>query len=119
QVGDVRLRPARPEEIEAVRKGELLPPVAQAAARRFAKVSIPADTALRREYLEDLSAPADLRARLSPGTVAVNLALPKQHCAGGLIATGDWVNVQLMTAVEGPAEPTPFHNSHTAAAQAV
>jgi Flp pilus assembly protein CpaB len=107
QQTDVKLRPAVFAEIEQLRRGELLPPVVQAAAKRFAKVSIPADSPIRKEHLEDLTAPTELRTRLAPGTRAVNLAIPKQHAAGGLINVGDWVDIQLMAAIEAPAVPLP------------
>lgn len=105
QAADVRLRPAHAEEMEAIRKGELLPPMIPAAVKRFAKINIPADAPMRKEFLEDLMAPTDLRARLAPGMRAVNLAIPKHHAAGGMINVGDWVDVQLMAAVEAPGVP--------------
>ncbi|HMP01379.1 MAG TPA: RcpC/CpaB family pilus assembly protein [Gemmatales bacterium] len=102
QAADVRLRPIMPEEMEAFRKGELLPAMTQAAVRRFAKVNIPADAALRKDFLEDMAAPLTIKDRLAPGMNAINVALPKAHCAGGMINVGDWVNVQLITNVETP-----------------
>jgi Flp pilus assembly protein CpaB len=107
QTGDVHLRPASMQELEQLRHGELLPPTIQAVAKRFAKVSIPADAPIRKEYLEDLAAPTELRARLAPGMRGVNLAIPKPHAAGGLINVGDWIDVQLMAAIETPAVPLP------------
>jgi Flp pilus assembly protein CpaB len=107
QPTDVKLRPANFQEAEQLRRGELLPPVLQAAAKRFAKIAIPADSPIRKDYLEDLTAPTELRARLAPGTRAVNLAIPKPHAAGGLINVGDWVDIQLMAAIEAPAVPLP------------
>jgi Flp pilus assembly protein CpaB len=101
QANDVKLRPIRPEEEAALKKGDLLPPMTQAAVRRFAKVSIPADTAIRKEHLEDMNAPPTIKDRLHPGMRAVNVGIPKQHCAGGMINVGDWVDVQLITTVEG------------------
>jgi Flp pilus assembly protein CpaB len=101
QANDVKLRPIRPDEEAAFKKGDLLPPMTQAAARRFAKVSIPADVAIRKEHLEDLNAPAALKDRLHPGMRAVNVSTHKSHCAGGMISVGDWVDVQLVTTVEG------------------
>ncbi len=107
QPTDVRVRPATPQEVEQLRRGELLPPLVQAAVKRFAKIGIPADAAMRKEYLEDLTAPTELRARVAPGMRAVNLAIPKHHAAGGLINVGDWVDIQLMAAIEAPAVPLP------------
>lgn len=107
QPADVRVRPATTQEVEQLRRGELLPPMVQAATRRFAKLSIPADSPIRKEYLEDLAAPTELRARVAPGMRAVNMAIPKHHAAGGLINVGDWVDVQLMAAIESPAVPLP------------
>lgn len=107
QPTDVRTRPATPQEIEQLRRGELLPPMVQAATKRFAKISIPTDSAIRKDFLEDLAAPAELRARVAPGMRAVNMAIPKHHAAGGLINVGDWVDVQLMAAIDSPAVPLP------------
>ena len=107
QQTDVRTRPATLQEIEQLKRGELLPPMIQAAVKRFAKLSIPADAPIRKDYLEDLAAPTDLRARVAPGMRAVNLAIPKHHAAGGLINVGDWVDIQLMAAIETPAVPLP------------
>lgn len=107
QTADVRLRPASLQEVEQLRRGELLPAMPQAAAKRFAKMSIPADAAMRKDYLEDLVAPGELRTRVAPGMRAVNLAIPKHHAAGGLINVGDWVDIQLMAAIEAPAVPLP------------
>lgn len=103
QAADVKLRPIRSgEELDGLKKGDYLPPMPQAAVRRFAKVSIPADTPIKKDYLEDLNAPPDLRNRLSKGMRAVNVAVPKEHCDGGMIQVGDWVDVSLTTAVEAP-----------------
>lgn len=99
QSADVRLRPIRPDELKAYQNGELLPAMTQAAVRRFAKVNIPADTALRRDLLEDMSAPPTLKERISQGMEATNVAVPKAHCAGGMISVGDWVNVQLVSEI--------------------
>lgn len=107
QPADVRVRPATMQEVEQLRRGELLPPMVQAAVKRFAKLSIPADSPIRKDYLEDLAAPTELRARVAPGMRAVNMAIPKHHAAGGLINVGDWVDVQLMAAIDSPAVPLP------------
>ncbi|MFO0813767.1 MAG: RcpC/CpaB family pilus assembly protein [Gemmatales bacterium] len=107
QQADVRVRPATFQEAEQLKRGELLPPMVQAAMKRFTKMSIPADSAIRKDYLDDLAAPTDLRARVAPGMRAVNLAIPKHHAAGGLINVGDWVDIQLMAAIETPAVPLP------------
>lgn len=101
QTNDVKLRPLRPDEEAALKKGDLLPPMTQAAVRRFAKISIPADVAIRKEHLEDMNAPPAIKDRLHPGMRAVNVLVNKQHCAGGMINVGDWVDVQLVTTVEG------------------
>jgi Flp pilus assembly protein CpaB len=107
QASDVKLRPATPaeraEREKAEREGRpspFLPPMVQAVIARQARVNIEADRPIRREDLEELSLPTSLNARLSKGTVAVNVAATRDHCAGGLIQTGDWVHVQLTTTVE-------------------
>ena len=40
-----------------------------------------------------------LKDRLVPGTRAVNVAITKDHAAGGLIQAGDWVDVHLTTQI--------------------
>lgn len=99
EASQVRLRPIHADEMEAMKRGEFLPPLTQAAVRRFAKVSIEADRPIRRDQLDDLNAPPTIKERLAQGMEAVNLAVPKVQCAGGMINVGDWVNVQLTTTI--------------------
>ena len=68
---DVRVRPATMQEVELLRRGELLPPMVQAATKRFAKLSIPADAPLRKDYLEDLAAEFDVRGVFVPAREVV------------------------------------------------
>lgn len=103
QASDVRVRPASAEEVEALKRGDLLPPMPQAAVRRFVKIGIEADRAIRRDHLEDMNAPPTLKERLAQGMEAVNLAVSKPHCAGGMISPGDWVNVLLTTSISDAA----------------
>jgi Flp pilus assembly protein CpaB len=104
QATDVKLRALRDDELRgpnAYKKEDLLPPLTQAAVKRFAKLNIPADKPITKSDLEDMAAPPALSARLSPSTRAVNVAVLKSHAAGCLIQPGDWVDVALTTAVEG------------------
>lgn len=99
---DVKLRPARnPDEAQLTKEGELLPPVTQAAIKRIARMNIPADTPIRKDMLEDVSAPPDVSARLLPGTRAVNVVVAKEHSAGCLIKPGDVVDVEFITSAVG------------------
>jgi Flp pilus assembly protein CpaB len=102
QATDVKLRPATPREREDLARNpdRYLPGMTQAAVHRQARINIEADRPIRREDLEELSLPTSLNSRLSRGTRAVNVAALRQHCAGGLIRVGDWVDVQLTTTIE-------------------
>lgn len=64
-----------------------------------------ADTPLRLTDLAELKKPEPLNARLTPGTRAVDLAVPKELAAGGNIAVGDWVDVYVLTDVARTDSP--------------
>jgi Flp pilus assembly protein CpaB len=103
QAADVKLRPPRNDEEARIQKqGEFLPPLTQAAVKRIARVNIPADAPIRKDMLEDLNRPESLADRLGPCDRGVHCCLTKQHCAGGLLGTGDVVDVLLTTTVDGP-----------------
>jgi Flp pilus assembly protein CpaB len=87
-------------------KGELLPANVAAANLRVPLRVIKADEALRRDMFQDDLAPA-VSLRLSPGMSAVNVAVPKQRSAGGVIQLGEYVNVNLTSRItEGDGKQT-------------
>ena len=99
--GDVRIRPARPEEMEAYEKNkaDYLAAVPEAVYYRFAATDLPADAPMLKSSLKHLSKPDALHSRLVPGMRAVNVSIPKSGSAGGLIQVGDWVDVYITTEV--------------------
>jgi Flp pilus assembly protein CpaB len=97
---DVRLRAARPEEIDDLRinKGKYLPAVTSAINLRVPKENITADTPIRLDHLE----PQDydnLEKRLEPYMRAVNVQVAKWRSGGGALQLGDRVDVWLLTEV--------------------
>jgi len=99
---NVRTRALKPEEAAEFerRKDHYLPAVTQAVALRVAKKNIEADQPILKEYLEELGKPEPLNERLLPQMRVVNLSLPKEHAAGGLIQPGEWVDVLLTSNIE-------------------
>jgi Flp pilus assembly protein CpaB len=101
QPADVKTRPLRPDELSQYKqhKDDYLPPVPAAAALRVVKKNLEADQPLLREHLQDLALATPINQRLLPNMRAVNIAVKKELCAGGLIQVGDWVDVHLTTVV--------------------
>ncbi len=106
----VKTRALRPDEIPhyEANKHLYLPPVQGAAALRVPKRGIEADSPILRDDLQDMVKPEPLHARLLPNMRAVNLTVPKDQSAGGLIQVGEWVDVYMTTTIssEGGAETT-------------
>lgn len=101
QGGDVQVRPLRPDELEHYKKNrdQYLPPVVTAAVLRVVKSNIEADKPILKGDLQAMGLAEPLKDRLVPGTRAVNVAITKDHAAGGLIQAGDWVDVHLTTQI--------------------
>jgi Flp pilus assembly protein CpaB len=97
--GDVRVRPIRPEEraFYDANKDKLLPPLVGAGALRILARPVPADKPILETDLEPQRAPNPLNRRLGPGMVGVQVAVPAERAAGGLIQTGERVDVYLTT----------------------
>jgi Flp pilus assembly protein CpaB len=106
----VKARALRPEELAhyEANKQQYLPPVPTAAALRVPKRGIEADSPILREDLQEMVKPEPLHARLLPNMRAVNISVPKDQSAGGLIQVGEWVDVYMTTTIsaEGGAETT-------------
>ncbi|QDU24296.1 Flp pilus assembly protein CpaB [Urbifossiella limnaea] len=103
----VSVRPLRADELKEydANKADYLPPSRATAAFRYAAKSVVADTPLKASDLAAVKRPEPLAARLAPGTRAIDLGLPKELAAGGLIATGDWVDVLVLTDVARTDSP--------------
>lgn len=95
----VTVRPIRTEEeLQQYQnnRSKFLPATITAAAQRIPIRHIEADQPILKDDLQDLAFPEPLSGRLRAGMRAVNLSLPKERAAGGLIVRGDTVDV-LMT----------------------
>ncbi|MFO0879668.1 MAG: Flp pilus assembly protein CpaB [Gemmataceae bacterium] len=104
----VKARALRAEEIAhyEANKQQYLPPVPGAASLRIPKRSIEADTPILREDLKEMAKPEPLAMRLLPNMRAVNLTLPKDQSAGGLIQVGEWVDVYMTTTINSDGQET-------------
>lgn len=98
---DVRSRALRPEEMKdyEAHKADYLPPNELIALFRTPTRNLEADTPLKQADLMEMAKPEPLHTRLTPGTRALGVSLPKLQSAGGLIQVGDWVDVYVTTDV--------------------
>ena len=101
QAADVKTRPLRADEMSYYKdhKDDYLPPVPQAAVFRVARKNVEAETPLMKQDLHDLALAEPINQRLLPNMRALNVAVNKDFCAGGLIQVGDWVDVHLTSTV--------------------
>lgn len=105
---NVTVRPLRPEELKdyEANKADYVGAVPAVAYFRYLTKDIIADTPLKKADLEALKKPEALNVRLPEGTRGVDLPLPKELAAGGMIAVGDWVDVYILTDVARTDNPT-------------
>jgi Flp pilus assembly protein CpaB len=98
----VRVRPLKAEEMEHYlrHKDDYLPPVQAAAFLRIAKQDIFAEQPILKQQLEEMAKPSALNSRLMANMRAVNLSIPRDNAAGGLIQVGDWVDVFLTSTIQ-------------------
>ncbi|MGE0528971.1 MAG: Flp pilus assembly protein CpaB [Bdellovibrionales bacterium] len=98
----VKVRTLKEDEVAAYlkNKSKYLPAVASAASLRIPKVDILADQPLTEDHLETLLKPKSLNNRLMPTMRAISLSLPLDQAAGGLIQTGEWVDIMLTSTIE-------------------
>jgi Flp pilus assembly protein CpaB len=103
---DVYVRALKPEEEEAYKahKEQYLPPLQTAVAYRILAKNMEADQPMLREDLQDQAFPDPLNQRLDPHMRAVNVSVRKEDSAGGLITTGERVDLYLTTAIGVPGE---------------
>jgi Flp pilus assembly protein CpaB len=97
----VAVRDLRDDEKEFYNKNrdKFMPASTEAALLRIPNRNIEADSVLLKTDLVDLAYPDGVPVRLAPGTRAVNVSVPKEQAAGGLIAKGDYVDVWLTSIV--------------------
>ncbi len=104
---DIRSRPLKDEEKKdyEANKAEYLPPHEAIALFRTPTRNLEADTPLKKADLLEMAKPEALNARLTPGTRAMGVTIPKTQSAGGLIQVGDWVDVYVTTDVSRTDSP--------------
>jgi Flp pilus assembly protein CpaB len=83
-------------------RSQYLPPMADAVFQRIAAKNIEAGQVIKRSDLVDINRPDPLAERLLPQMRAVNVSVKKERSAGGLIQTGEWVDVTLTTSFSIP-----------------
>ena len=98
---DTHVRPLTAEELDWYRanKDKLMPPVVEAAQMRVLTKNVEANQILLKEHFQDQALPEKLSARLQPGMRTVQLVLPKERAAGGLVKVGEKVDVLLTTTI--------------------
>lgn len=120
---DVYLRPATAAELKELEShpNDFLPPVMSSAYFRTPTRNMLADTVLKKADLEEMAKPEALHTRLTPGTRAFGVSVPKSHSVGGLIQVGDWVDVYVTTEVSrtDSAVKTPYTGLLVKSAQVV
>lgn len=97
---DVRVRDLKSEEegYYNTHKDKYLPPLIEAGALRVLARNVEADTPILKEHLTDSGLPDPLNRRLSsPMMRAVNVSLPPEQVAGGMIQVNERVDVFLTT----------------------
>src|SRR5262245_46752251 len=100
---EVMVRDLREDEkqeyFSPANKGKYLPALPAAAHMRVLARSVSADQPLKLEDYQDLKLPAAVQDRLGKDMRAVNVVIPKEKAAGGLIQKDEYVDVYLTTVV--------------------
>ncbi len=102
---EVRVREVREgEEMQQylASKDKYLPPVPTVANYRVLARNVLADEPLRKEDFKEFKLATPLHLRLRPFMRAVNVTLPKERAAGGMIQVGEHVDVLLTTQISCP-----------------
>lgn len=105
----VVVRELRSDEAEFYNKNrdKFLAASPEAAALRTPTRNIEADAPILKTDLEELTFPKSVRDRLrGPHVRAVNVTVPKERAAGGLITRDDYVDVYLTSVVADPQNPS-------------
>jgi Flp pilus assembly protein CpaB len=106
----VKLRDIRPEEKEFYNKNKekFMPALVAAAHMRVAARSIEADTPLLKEHFQEQMLPEEVSARMNRYLRAVNVALPKERCGGGLLRVGEYVDVFVTSQILASKDAEPI-----------
>lgn len=105
---DVRVREvttaAERQTYEQIR-GKLMPPMVSAAQLKVPTKKILADQMLRRDDFQE-EQPEPVSLRINEGMRSVNVSVPKDRCAGGVIQMGEYVDVLLTSRINNdPRNP--------------
>ena len=112
---DVMTRPATSAELRFIELNEknIMPANVEAAALRIASRHISVDELLLRDSFLEQSIPDSPTKRLEPGMRSVNVVIPRDRAASGLLRAGEFVDVLLTTTICTDAKCT---NPRTATA---
>ncbi|HEV3205061.1 MAG TPA: Flp pilus assembly protein CpaB, partial [Gemmataceae bacterium] len=113
---DVQVRELTKAEYENEYKNNpdrYLPPTVEAAVLRVMNTNLGAGHILLKEHLDPQGIPPGLPERITPKMLAINVSIPKERAAGGLIRKDDYVDVFMTTAISGDKN-NPLATSKTA-----
>lgn len=108
QPDDVRVRDMTDEEetVYLDNKDQFLPAQVAAGVLRVLNRSVEADQPILRDYVDDINLPQAINRRLSSSSMrAVNVSVPIERAAGGLIQRGEYVDVYLTTRISVAGRP--------------
>jgi Flp pilus assembly protein CpaB len=88
-------------------KEKYLPALVAAAHMRVAAQSIQADTPLMKEHFQTQELPEEVSARMNRYMRALNVAIPKERCNGGLLRVGEYVDVFITSQIVGAPDTEP------------
>lgn len=103
QVGVRMLRPEEQDDLSRrfgpTWKDKLLPGIPTAAHQRIPRQDLLVDQILFKEHFHETGLPDNLSLRLETNTRAVNVSVPRERAAGGVLQLGEYVDVWLTTRV--------------------
>ncbi len=115
--GDVAVRDMTDKQEAFYREHEdqFLPAKVEAGIMRVLNRSVEADQPILRDYVDDVNLPQALNRRLSsPAMRAVNVTVPLERAAGGLIQRGEYVDVNLTTRISVAGRARSYTTTETA-----
>ncbi len=106
---DVKARSLAAYEVTTFEKNrsKFLPPIPQSVESRVLAMNVPAGTPLMEEHFEKQAIPEPISERLETGMRSVNLVLPRERAAGGVIQVGERVDVLFTTSFIGEGQKLP------------
>ncbi|HZZ81919.1 MAG TPA: RcpC/CpaB family pilus assembly protein [Gemmataceae bacterium] len=112
-ITDVVVRKATPIEAERIKQNPevYMPPSVDAADLRIAARNIGAGELIKKDHFLEQSIPEGVTGRLAPGMRSVNVVVPRDRAAGGLIRVGEYVDVTLTTTICSDPKCTTSRNA--------